>query len=106
DLVQIECAAVRELELAEPPLLRVGERAALVPEHLRLEERGRNRRARDRDEGPPGAPAVVMDGAGDELLAGAGLAAQQHGDVAGRHAPDGLVDLLHTRVPADDRAEL
>src|SRR6266478_8241870 len=29
---------LRELELPEPPLLRVGERAPLVAEHLRLEQ--------------------------------------------------------------------
>src|SRR5207302_823107 len=72
DLVEVERAAVRELELAEPPLLRVGERAPLVAEHLRLEQGGGNRRARDRDEGPAGPAAVVVDRPGDELLAGAG----------------------------------
>src|SRR5437867_906340 len=75
DLVEVERAAVRELELPEPPLLRVGERAALVPEHLRLEQGGGNGRARDGDERPPGAATVVMNRAGDQLFAGARLAA-------------------------------
>jgi hypothetical protein len=52
------------------------------------------------------APAVVVERARHHLLAGAGLAAQQHRHVAGRHAPDRLVDLLHGRVPAHQRPEL
>ena len=39
--------------------------------------------------------AVLVDGAGDEFLAGAGLAANQHADGRGGDAPDFLVDGLH-----------
>ena len=35
--------------------------------------------------GPVAPPAAAVDGAGDQLLAGAGLAQQQHGDAGGRH---------------------
>ena len=41
--------------------------------------------------------AVLVDGAGDELLAGAALAGDQHRDVLGGDAADGLVDLAHGR---------
>src|SRR5206468_4971965 len=95
---------VRQLELAELALLGVGEGAALVAEQLGFEQRARNGRRRHGDERPPRAAAVVVDRAGDQLLAGARLPAQQDGDVAGRDAPDRLVDLLHARVAADQRA--
>ncbi len=84
DLVEEEGAAMRQLELAEPALLGVGEGAALVAEQLGFEEGAGNGRARDGDERSARAPAVVMDGARHQLLARARLAAQEHGDVAGR----------------------
>ena len=67
--------------------------------------RGDGRRG-DPHERPARAPAVVVERARHDLLAGAGLAAQQHAHVARRDAPDRLVDLLHGRVAADERAEL
>ena len=54
-----------------------GEGAALVPEQLGLEQGFRQRRAVDGEEGPVGALAGVMDGARDQLLAGAALAGDQ-----------------------------
>jgi len=39
-----------------------------VPEHLGFEECFRERGAVDRDEGPAGTPAVLVDELGDELL--------------------------------------
>src|SRR2546428_121787 len=106
DLVEVERPPVGELELAELPLLRVRERAALVAEHLRLEERRRDRGAGHRHERAPGPAAVVVDRARDQLLARTRLPAEEHGDVARGVAPDRLVDILHARVPAVDRAEL
>src|SRR5439155_19180587 len=91
---------------AEAALLRVGKGPALVAEELRLQQRAGNRRARHRDERPPRPPAVVMDGARDELLPRPGVPAQQHGDVTARDAADRLVNLLHARMAADERAEL
>ena len=41
------------------------------------------------------ARAVLVNGAGHQLLAGAALAQDQHGDVLRGDAADGLVDLLH-----------
>ena len=46
--------------------------------------------------------AVLVDGPGHQLLAGAALAGDQHRDVLGGDAADGLVDLLHGRAAADD----
>ena len=62
--------------------LRVGERAARVAEELALEERVGNGRAVDRDEGAVLAAAAHVDRAGDELLAGAALAVDEHRGVA------------------------
>ena len=45
---------------------------------------------------------MLVDGAGDQLLAGAALAGDQHRDVLGGDAADGLVDLAHGRAGADD----
>src|SRR3989440_11579454 len=95
DLVEKKGATVRQLELAELALLGIGEGAPLVTEELGFEQRSRNGRRRHRDERPSRAPTVMVDRARDQLLAGARLAAQQHGDVAGRDAPDRLVGLLH-----------
>ena len=45
-----------------------------------------------------GPGAVLVDGAGDQFLAGAALAGDQHGDVLGGDAADGLVHLAHRRA--------
>ena len=46
-----------------------------------------------------------MDGAGDELLAGAALARDEHGGQAVGGLPDGLEDLEHLAAPADEVVE-
>ena len=56
-----------------------------------------------RDERPAPARRVVVDDLGDELLAGAALALDEHRRVGIRDAADRLVDLLHRRAVADDR---
>src|SRR5260370_506822 len=68
--------------------------------------RPRSRRAREADDRAARAPAVVVDRPRDQLLAGPRLAAEEHRHVAPRDASDGLVDVLHPRVAADERAEL
>jgi hypothetical protein len=50
--------------------------------------------------------AVVVDGVGDELLAGAVLALDQDVGLARRHALDQLEELLHLLAAADDVGEL
>ena len=58
--------------------LGVGERAALVPEELVLEQRVWKRAAIDRDERMLRSRAEVMDRTRDELLAGARFACHDH----------------------------
>ena len=57
---------------------RAGEGALLVAEQLALEHAGRERRAVDAHERLVLARRVDVDGVRDQLLAGAGLAAQEH----------------------------
>ncbi len=105
DLVEEERAAIGQLEAPFLGALRAGERPALVAEQLRLDQRLRQRGAADLDEGLLGARRVVVDRVRDHLLAGAGLAADQHRRGRAGDLRDLLVDLLNRRAVADDVAE-
>jgi hypothetical protein len=72
------------------------------PEQLALQELFRDGRAVQRQEGSLGAGAVLVDGAGDQLLAGAALAGDEYRHVLGGDAADRLVDLAHGKAGADD----
>ena len=92
DLVEEERAAVGQLEAAARSRDRAGEGALLVAEELALEQLARDRGAVDRDERARRARrARLVDGARDQLLAGAGLAGDEHGRVGRRHP----LDLAH-----------
>src|SRR2546422_11195418 len=67
---------------------RASERALLVAEQLRLEQRLGQRRAVHRDERAATPRRAPVDGAGDELLARAALALDEHGGGAVRHLFD------------------
>jgi hypothetical protein len=81
------------------PGLGAGEGAALVAEQFGLHQVARDRGHVQRDEGRAGARAVPMQRARDQLLAGAGLAVDQDGDVRARQPADGAEHLLHRRRP-------
>ena len=87
-LVEEQRAAVGQLPGAEAPLVGPGEGAALVTEHLALDQRGGNGGAVDGNEGLVAPGAELVDGAGDHLLAGAALPGDHHARFRGR-------DLLH-----------
>ena len=90
DFVEEQRAAVGLLEAADALLVGAGERALFVAEQLRFEQVLLQRGAVHLDEVARGAVRVVVDGAGDQLLAGAGFAADEHGRVAlGDLADDG-----------------
>ena len=78
DLVEEERALVRGLEEAPLGLSRVREGAALVAEHLRLEERVRDGGAVDVDEGAARAGAGAMEGLSDEALPRSRLALDEN----------------------------
>ena len=86
DLVEEERAAVGQLEPADPAGDRAGERPLLVAEQLALDEARGQGRAVDLDQRLTGPPARGVDGPGDQLLAGAGLAGDEHGGVGGGNA--------------------
>ncbi len=69
---------------------------------LSISSRG-NRRHVDGDEGAVAALAEIVQRLGHQLLAGAGFAGDQHGEVGAGEPGDDPVDLLHRRRPADDR---
>ena len=79
DLVEKQRAAVGHLELADARLaLGAGEGARRGAEQLGLDQGFRDRRDVDRDEGAIGPRRQVVDALRQQLLAGAGLAADQH----------------------------
>ena len=88
DLVEEERRAVRDLEAPDLARQGPGEGALLPAEQLALHEPGRQRGAVDLDHHVAPARAEPVDGLGDEFLAGAGLAANEHRGIRGR-------DLLH-----------
>src|SRR5437868_6937778 len=79
DLVEEEGAAVALLELADAAAVGAGEGALLVAEQLALQQVLRDGRAVEGQERRLGPWAVLVDGAGDDLLAGAALPRDQHG---------------------------
>jgi hypothetical protein len=106
DLVEEERAAVGLLEAAAPRRLRAGECAALVAEQLALEQVLGYRRGVDRDERTRGARAVLVQRIGDQLLARARFAGDQHGDDALAEAADGAEHVLHRRRLAENLRHL
>ena len=101
DFVEHEGALVGGLELADLPLRGPGEGAALVAEQLAGQQFGRQRRAVQADEDAVVAGAGIVDGPGDQLLAHAALAANEHGGVAGGGPGDLVGHLLDGRAVAD-----
>jgi hypothetical protein len=102
DLVEQQRAAVGLLEQALVVGVRVGEGAFHVAEQLGFEQRFGNGAAIDRDEGLVGAGAGAVDGARQQFLAGARVAAQQHRGVRlGDHARLGQ-QLRHAIAAAHD----
>src|SRR5207253_3832887 len=99
-----ERAAADLLELADAPAVGAGEGALFVAEQLAFEQVLRDGSAIEGQERRLGSRAVLVDGAGDQLLAGAARTGDQHWDILSRDAADGLVDLAHGRAGADDGA--
>ena len=106
DLVQEQRAAGGLLEAADPAGHRPGEGALLVAEQLALDQLARDRRHVHGDEGPAPALAVVVQGPGHQLLAGAGFAEDHHGQVGCHQPGHDPIDVLHGRRAADERQGL
>ncbi len=102
DFVEEQRAAVGVLELAASAA-HAGGRPFLDAEELGFEQRLDERGAVDGDEGPGSPRAEVVDLAGDELLAGAALTLDEHGEIRHRHSLDALAQRPHDRARADER---
>ena len=95
------CGLLEETALGD---VGAGEGAAHVSEEFALEQTLRDRRAVDRDERLRRAAAREVDGARDDFLAGAALAADQHARAAARDLADQREDLAHRGALADQLA--
>ena len=101
DLVQIDRALVRILELPRLPPVRAGERALLVTEELGLEQPRWDRGTVDLDEGTVVASRRGMQGAGDEVLPDAAFAADQDRRIRVGDAFDDGADRPHLRASVE-----
>ena len=102
DFVEEDRAGVGRLEAAGAVVDRAGERAADVAEEFAFEQAFAEGAAVDADERPVAALAELVDRVGDQLLAGARFAQQQHRRAAPRDLAREAIDLLHGRAGADD----
>ena len=104
DLVEEEGPAVGQLEEALLVALGAGERPADVPEELALEERVGQRGAVLGEERLARPRALRVDGAGDQLLAGARLALDEDGLLGGHDLVEEAQHVAHRgRAPHDRR---
>src|SRR5690606_16106494 len=94
-LVEKERALVREFELTRLGSHCSGEGTSLVTKELAFDERGRNRRAVDLDEGLVSAIREAVDLKGRELLARAALSADEHRRGRARHLGNHPKNIAH-----------
>ena len=104
DLVEEQRAAVGDLEESLAVGVGAGEGPLAVAEELALDQVFGQGAAVDRDEGPIGAAALVVEAARDQLLARAGLAQDHDRGVGGGDGIDQPADLLHGRASRRSRA--
>ena len=93
---------LRRLEAADLPRQGVGERAALVAEERALDEGGRHRRAVHANHLPLTPGAEIVNRLGEDFLADACLAEQQHRGWRRRHLFDEGEHLGHRRAVGHD----
>ena len=105
NLVEKDRAVVGELESPFLLLHRAGERTSLVTEQFALGEGRREGAAVDLDHHRALAPAQVVNGSRDELLAGARFAQNQHRRIRRCDHLDVVEHLLHRAGVADDLAK-
>src|SRR5690606_33496241 len=105
DLVEEQRPAARLHEGAVAPLLRAGERAALVTEELALDEVRRDRAAVERDERLAGTRGHHVDAARQDVLADAALALDEDAHVRRGRALQEREEVAHHVRLADGVAE-
>ena len=103
DFVEKQRSAFGLLEPAGGAGIGAGEGAAFMAEQFGFDQIARDGRHVDGNERPVAPLAVVVQRARHQLLAGAGLAGNHHGEI-GLHQPrQHPVDFLHRRRAADQR---
>ena len=102
DLVEQQRAAVGFLEQSDLFGGRARERAARVPEELGLDQILGKRRAVDLDPRAASPVALLVERVGQELLAGAALADDEHVGVGVRHRGHGFEHTLDARRASED----
>ena len=101
-LVEEQRAAVGELQLPELVAMRAGEAAFHVPEQLRLEQRLGDAGAVHRHVFASAPLRMRVDVAGDDVLADAALAGDQHLGIAEGHARGVGEQLFHLLAGRDE----
>src|SRR5262249_13786187 len=102
NFVEKNCALVGKFETADFLADRAGKGAALMTEEFAFEKAGRNCRAINFDKGTLAPRTEVVDGAGDQLFAGAGFAKNQDGGIRRRGEFDLSESALNGRTFADN----
>ena len=105
DLVEEQRPTLSQLEVPLPSPVRPGERALLVAEQFRLDQRFGNRAAVQSHEGLLAAGTELVDRASHQLFPCAGLALDQDGEVGVGDLLDLLDHLLDLLAPAHEPAE-
>lgn len=106
DLIEKDGALLRHLEPTEPAFGRAREGAAFVAEKFTGQKLRIQGGAVYLDEQTVAAAAELMDGLGNQFLAGAGFAENQHGAVGLGHLLDRQSHCLHGRTGAGQRAQV
>ena len=102
DFIEEQRAALGLLETAAAHGLRAGEGAALMAEQFGFQQILRDCRGIQGNEGLRRARTVFMQRPRHQILAGAGFAGNQYGDIRLRQPADGAKDILHRRRLAED----
>src|SRR5690606_7533123 len=105
DFVEEEGAAIGDLDLAGGLLDGAGERTALVPEGLRLEQVLGDRGAVDRHEAASAPARKLVQATGEDFLAGAAFAYEGNRRIGGGELLDLATDLEHAGVARDQPRE-
>ena len=102
DLVEEQGSALSLFHPSGAAFVGPGEGPLLMPEQFGFEKCGGKRGAVDCDHRTAGAPAELVDGLGDEFLAGTALSRDQNGGRRRTDLLDLLEDLLHPRGVPDE----
>ncbi len=106
DFVEENCRAVSQFEESNLFGQRAREGALFAAEQLAFDERLRNGRAVDFHHRSPSPRTEMMHLRGEELLAAASFAEQQHRGISSRHLTDLLEDPAEHRAPTREAFEL